>query len=67
MRLEFVSDRVSHWYILLRGRWSNIIVLNVHAPTDEELQQVSDHFPKYHIKILSGDFMQKWGERTFSN
>ena len=30
-RVEFVSDRVS--YIILRGRWYNIIVLNVHAPS----------------------------------
>jgi hypothetical protein len=27
-RVEFVSDRLS--YIILRGRWCNIIVLNVH-------------------------------------
>jgi hypothetical protein len=32
-RVEFVSDRVS--YIVLRGRWCNIIVLNVHAPSEE--------------------------------
>ena len=25
------------------------------------------HFPKYHIKILLGDFNAKWGERIFSN
>ena len=31
---EFVSDRVSH--IVLRGRWCNIIVLNVHAPSEEK-------------------------------
>jgi hypothetical protein len=30
-RVEFVSDRMS--YIILRGRWCDIIVLNVHAPT----------------------------------
>ena len=30
MRVEFVSDRLS--YIVLRGRWRNIIVVNVHAP-----------------------------------
>ena len=30
-RVEFVSDRVS--YIVLRGRWCNIIVLKVHAPS----------------------------------
>jgi hypothetical protein len=29
-RVEFVSDRMS--CIILRGRWCNIIVLNVHAP-----------------------------------
>jgi hypothetical protein len=31
-RVEFVSDRMS--YIVLRGRWCNIIVLNAHAPTE---------------------------------
>jgi hypothetical protein len=31
-RVEFVSDRMS--YMLLRGLWYNIIVLNVHAPTE---------------------------------
>ena len=33
-RVEFVSDRVS--YIVLRGRWCNIIVLNVHAPSEDK-------------------------------
>ena len=33
-RVEFVSDRVS--YIFLRGCWYNIIVLNVHAPSEEK-------------------------------
>jgi hypothetical protein len=28
----------------------------------EELQQVFDHFPKYHMKILLGDFNEKIGE-----
>jgi endonuclease/exonuclease/phosphatase family metal-dependent hydrolase len=66
-RVEFVSDRVS--YIVLRGRWCNIIVLNVHAPSEErseskysfyeELEQVFYHFPKYHMKILLGDFNSK--------
>jgi hypothetical protein len=56
-RVEFVSDRMS--YMVLRGRWCNIIVLKGHAPTEEksddskdslyeELEQVFDHFPKYH-------------------
>jgi hypothetical protein len=44
-------------YIVLRGRWCNIIVLNVHVPSKEnsgeskdsfyeELEQVFNHFPK---------------------
>ena len=33
-RVEFVSDRVL--YIVLRGRWCNIIVLNVHAPSEDK-------------------------------
>ena len=64
-------------YIVLRGRWCNIIVLNVHAPSEEksddskdsfyeELEQVFDHFPKYHMKIILGDFNAKMGsENTF--
>jgi hypothetical protein len=58
--------------MVLRGRWSNIIVLNVHAPTEEksddskdsfyeELEQVFYHFPKLHIKILLQDFNAKLG------
>jgi hypothetical protein len=34
-RVEFVSDRMS--YIILRGRWCHIIVLNVQAPTEDIL------------------------------
>ena len=32
-RLDFVSERMS--YVVLRGRWCNIIVLNMNAPSDE--------------------------------
>jgi exonuclease III len=71
-KVDFVSDRMS--YIVLRGRWCNIIVLNAHAPTEEktddsedsfyeELEQVFDHFPKYHMKILLGDFNAKLGRQ----
>jgi len=55
---------------VLRGRWRNIIVVNVRAPSEEksdkskdsfykELEQVFDHFPKYRMKILLGDFNAK--------
>jgi exonuclease III len=59
-RVAFVSDRKS--YMILRGCWCNIIVLNVHAPTEdkiddikdrfyEELEEVFNKFLKYHIKF----------------
>jgi len=41
-RVQFVSDRVS--YIFLRGRWYNIIVLNVHAPSEEKSDDSKDSF-----------------------
>jgi hypothetical protein len=59
-------------YIIPRGRWYDIIVLNVHAPTEdkiddvkdsfyEELERVFYKFPKYYIKILLRDFNAKVG------
>jgi hypothetical protein len=33
-KVEFVSYRIS--YLVLSSRWCNIIVLNVHAPTEEK-------------------------------
>jgi hypothetical protein len=69
-RVEFVSDRVS--YIILTCRWCHIVVLIVHAPTEdkiddvkysfyEELERVFDKFPKYRMNILLGDFDAKVG------
>jgi hypothetical protein len=60
-------------YIILRGRWCHVIVLNVHAPTEdktddvkdsfyEELERVFDKFRKYHMKSLQGDFNAKVGK-----
>jgi hypothetical protein len=56
-------------YIILRGCCFLIIVLNVHAPTGdkiddmkdmfcEELERIFDKFPKYHMTVL-GDFSAK--------
>jgi exonuclease III len=60
-RVGFVSDRMS--YIVLRGRRCNIIVLNVHAPTEEKGDDSKDSFyedfPKHHMKILLGNFNAK--------
>ena len=33
----------------------------------EEIEEVLDLFPNYHMKILLRDFIVNWGERTFSN
>jgi hypothetical protein len=65
-------------YIILRDRWCHIVVLNVHAPTEdktddvkdtfyEELECVFDKFPKYHMKILLGDFVAKAGREDILN
>ncbi|PNF16047.1 hypothetical protein B7P43_G04596 [Cryptotermes secundus] len=73
-RVKFVSDRIS--YIILKGRWCDIIVMNVHAPTEdkiddikdgfyEELEHVVDKSPKYPMKILLGDFNAKVGREDF--
>jgi exonuclease III len=59
-RVEFVNDRMS--YIILRGRHFHIIVLNVHAPKEdkiddvkgsfyEELESMFDKFRKYHMEV----------------
>jgi hypothetical protein len=68
--VEFVSDRML--YITLRGRWCEIIVLHICAPTEnktdamkgsfyEELERVFDKFPKYCMKMLLGDFNAEVG------
>jgi len=62
-------------YIVLRGRWFNIIVLNVDAPSEEksddsknsvyeELLLVCDHFHKYHKKILLGELNAEVGREN---
>jgi hypothetical protein len=74
-KVEFVSVRMS--YIILRDCWFHIIVLNVHAPTEdkivyvkgnfyEELERIFGKFQKYHMKNFWGDFNAKVGnEDTF--
>jgi exonuclease III len=68
-RVEFVNDRML--YTTLKCQY-DIIVLNVHAPTEdkddvikdsfyEELEEVFDQFPRYRMKILLGDFNAKVG------
>ena len=60
-----VSDKLS--YLILRGRWYDMIVINAHGTTEdeddpikdsfsEELEETLDQFPSYHMKILFGEF-----------
>jgi hypothetical protein len=49
-RVEFVSDRMT--YIILRGRWCHIIILNVHAPTEDKTDDVKDSF----CEVLEREF-----------
>ena len=62
-------------HTVLRGRWCNILVLNVHALWEEKsddsnyrftrnLNRFSIIFPKYHTKILLGDFNAKVGRKN---
>jgi hypothetical protein len=57
---------------MLRGRWCDIIFLNVHAPTEDKIDDVKgkfykdqepvlDKFPKYLIKIVLEDFSANVG------
>jgi exonuclease III len=75
-RVEFISDRML--YILLRGRWSNIVVLNVHATCEdkggdekdsyyEELGRVFDQFRRYNTKIILDDFKAQVCRKKISN
>jgi hypothetical protein len=70
-RVEFVNDRMS--YITLKGCWHDVIVMNVHVPTEDEdddikdglykeLKRVFDQLHRYHMKILLGDFNAEVGK-----
>jgi exonuclease III len=61
----------------LGGRWCLIVILNVHAPTEdktddvkdsvyEKLERVFDKLPTYHMKIMLGDFNANVGREDIS-
>ncbi|KAJ4443810.1 hypothetical protein ANN_05591 [Periplaneta americana] len=41
-KVEFISDRLS--YLVLKGRWCDIVVINAHAPTEEKDDHIKDSF-----------------------
>src|SRR5215510_10646510 len=51
-RVEFVSHSISN--IVLRGRWCNIIIPNVHAPSEEKSDESKHSFYEeleQHLKV----------------
>jgi hypothetical protein len=57
-RVESVSDRMS--YIILRGRWCHIIVLNVHAPTEDKTDELKDSFYENWNVCLTNSLKAIW-------
>ena len=76
-RVEFFSDGVS--YIVLRGRWCNVIVLNMHPASEEKSEDSKYNFIRKYSRIFFIIFLstirkfcqeillQNWRERIFSN
>jgi hypothetical protein len=64
-------------YIILRRRWYNIVILNVHAQCEDKSDDVKDsfyaeqgrvfnHSPRHDMNILVGDFNAKVGRECIS-
>jgi len=69
-----ISDRI--WYLHIKGRIFDVIILNCCAPTEDDdndikssfydrLEQVYDNMPSYAIKIIVGDFNAKARKNDF--
>jgi hypothetical protein len=43
-RVVFVSDTMSYILVKLKGRWCDIIVLNVRTPTEDKTDDMKDSF-----------------------
>jgi hypothetical protein len=41
-RVEFISDCIS--CIRLKGRWSDMIIVNLHAPSEDKDDDIKDRF-----------------------
>ena len=68
-KVEFIIERVS--CITLKGRWCEIILLNVFFPSEdkddsfyEEIERLFNQLPVHHMKILLGDFNAKVGREN---
>ena len=67
--MKFISVRVP--FITLKGQWCDIIVLNVHAPSEdkdndikdsfyEEIERLFDQLPMYHIDFKCKSRMREY-------
>ena len=70
-KVGFISYKFS--YLILTVLWCDFIVINMYAPSEvkddlikdnfyEELKRTFNLFPRYHMKILLGDFNSKIGQ-----
>jgi len=66
-RIEFVSHGLS--YIVLRGRWCNIVVLKEHAPSEEESDDSEDSFDvdSFNLRKVSEIEVRKQYRTKISN
>lgn len=74
MEVEAMSERICR--IRLRGRFRNITIINVHAPTEEKemrekeqfydkLDQICGKVQEYDILIVIGDFNAQVGKEEY--
>jgi hypothetical protein len=54
---------VTRWHTYYLEVAGVIIVVNVHAPTEDKIEHLLDKFHKYHMKIMLGDFNAKVGKK----
>jgi len=49
-RVQFVSDRASH--VVVRGRWCNILLMKVHARSEEKSDEWKDRCMRNRSRFL---------------
>ncbi|VVC40444.1 Hypothetical protein CINCED_3A018939 [Cinara cedri] len=73
-RFEAISDRI--WYLKLKCKWYNLVIIKGYAPTEdkneavknefyERLETVCDLLPSSKVKILLVEFNIKIGQELF--
>lgn len=71
--IEYEAISPRHCRLRLKGRFANISLISVHAPTEdaeeeekeqfyEKMEQAYDKLPKYDVKVVLGDYNAKVGK-----